>query len=296
MITISNTQVSMFNTCQRSEFFRFGMGIEPQQHMLSVALKRGLLGHEAFQLFYKLKQEGASKETCVEGAVEFIKQDLKSLDPQSMMKFVDIYQPLINLFKNYFTAYPEDPFEVLEIEKVYRTQISDTIAYGLRLDLLGRYTKGEHRGSLVLIDHKFVYNFKTQAELEMDGQLVKYGKTLRDNGFKVYKGLFNQLRYRNMKNTEPHMIYRREPVRASNVEVDTIWEEQAQVAEKIAERRSLPLAEQKRLAVRNLSPHICRGCYFQTICKLDMQGKDITNSVVANFQPNTYGYTNLVDE
>lgn len=296
MITISNTQVGMFNTCQYSEYLRFGVGIEPQQHMLSPALKRGLLGHEAFQVFYQLKKDGHSNEECLEAALDVIKGDLVSLDPISMMKFADIYEKLITLFKNYFRAYPVDPFEVLEIEKVYRTKITDDISYGLRLDILGRYTKGEHYGSLVLIDHKFVYNFKTQAELDMDAQLLKYGKTLRDNGLKVYKGLFNQLRYRALKNPEPHAIYRRDPVRATQIETDRVWDEQKQVAEKIAERRALPLSEQKRLAIRNLSPHICRGCYFQTICKLDLQGRDTTNAVIANYQKNTYGYTELVDE
>jgi len=297
MITISNTQVGMFNTCEFSEFLRFGLEIEPQQHMLSPALKRGLLGHEAFQKFYELKKNGHSNEECLETALTVIIDDLKNLDPISMMKFADIYEQLITLFKNYFKAYPVDPFEILEIEKVYKTRITDDISYGLRLDLLGKYTTGEHRGSMVLIDHKFVYNFKTQAELDMDAQLLKYGKTLRDNGVKVYKSLFNQLRYRPLKNPEPHMVYRRDfRPRISQVGIDRVWEEQKKVAIKIAERRTLPIAEQKEQAIRNLSPHICRGCYFQSICRLDLEGKKIHNEVVANYQKNTYGYTDLGEE
>jgi len=290
---VSNTEISMYNTCERSHYYRFVLKIEPRPANLSVPLKRGILGHAALDKYYNVIKEGKSAEEAAEVAKQVVRDQMtKDIIEQGMDIDLLIYKQLLKLFDGYHKKYVHEPFEVIQTETVHTVPLADGIDYGLRLDLL---VKMSLSNQLALIDHKFVYNFKTKPEIDMDCQLPKYAKTLRENGLPVYKKYFNELRHRQLKNPSPHDIYRRISTETTDVEIDRIWLEQKEAAIEIVEKRSDP-EKYKAKAKRNLSPYICRGCPFQRVCKLELQGKPIKNEIIMNFQPNTYGYTDLTIE
>jgi hypothetical protein len=203
---------------------------------------------------------------------------------------------LKGLLLMYPGVYKSEPFEVLEVETVHKVKVNESTEYGLRLDLLVKFTKGEFFGDLALIDHKFIFNFKTNAELAMDAQLVKYGQTLRSKGFKVTKGYFNQIRTRQMKDPGPTDLFRRVLVRPTHKETERVWAEQAITAEKIAVLKSMPIEDHSDAVTRNLNPMICRSCFFQMLCKAELGGESTKNMLVAHYQKNTYGYSDLTEE
>lgn len=298
---VSNTEISMFNTCKRSHYYRFRLGVEPRSHLLSLAIRRGLAGHQALDIYYTDIKEGKSISEAHDHAVDTIKsitalEVTMNLDNPNLPKIVGMFEELVVLIGGYAQYWEQDPFEVIETESFHKTQMDNGIEYGLRLDLLAKYLKGEWAGNLVLIDHKFVYNFKTQAELDQDAQLSKYIPTLRAEGYSVNRGMFNQIRTRKLKNPSPVDLYRRVIVRPTKAKINNIFREQELVSEEIVELSNLSIEEHSEKATRNLSPHICRGCFFQTICNQELEEQSIEKSLISDYQANSYGYAELSEE
>lgn len=296
--TISNTEVAMFNTCQRSHYYRFRLDIEPRWELLSRALKRGIIGHEALEQYYLVLKNSGTTEQALEAAMAVIqKAVIEEVARESTdTKALDDLKHLKGLLLMYPGVYRKEPFDVLEVETVHKVKVNETTEYGLRLDLLVQFTKGQYFGDLALIDHKFLFNFKTPAELAMDAQLVKYGQTLRSKGFKVTKGYFNQVRTRSLKDPKPTDLFRRVMVQPTFKETERIWAEQALTAEKIAALKALPREVHSDAVTRNLNPLVCRSCMFQMLCKAEMDDQPIKNMLVAHYQKNTYGYSDLAEE
>lgn len=296
---VSNSEIGMFLRCERQHYYRFALGVEPRLDTVGKAISRGIVGHKALNAYYTALQEGYSVNDCRDAANEVVKQEIvttQRLYPEAF----DLMTVLIDLKRmidGYADMYTEEPFKVLHLEEYFSTKIDDDIDYGLRLDMLIEYTKGPYRGEIVVMDHKFVYNFKTQAELDSDVQLAKYTKTLRDNGYKyTVRGVFNQLRYRPIKNPTPDQLYRRAPVKASKPAIDRLWLEQSRTAKKIERYRSMPVAQYEDECTRNRSQFTCKYCHFQKLCDAELEGTDITTLLAAEYQPNTYGYENVAGE
>lgn len=295
---VSNTEVAMFNTCQRSHYYRFRLDIEPRWPNLNRALKRGIVGHEALEDYYTVLMNGGSQAEALEVALKRINDavvrqiELDSYDS----KAIDDLKQLKGLLMLYPGVYREEPFKVLEVETVHKVKVNETTEYGLRLDLLIELTQGQYKGDMALLDHKFLYNFKTPKELAMDAQLVKYKQTLRSKGFKVSRGYFNQIRTRQLKDPQSTDLFRRVMVQPSYKETERIWNEQAITAERIAAYKALSREDHSDAVVRNLNPLVCRSCMFQTLCKAEMEGDSIKNLLISDFQKNTYGYSNMEAE
>lgn len=295
---VSNTEVTSFSTCRRAHYYRFALQIEPRDHVISKALYRGIVGHRIWEAYYTALKQGYSVDQAKDAAFSQIQTELLTVaanNPESY-DMIEIILQLQRLLDAYVEVYRVDNFETLEVETAYHTSLTNDIEYGLKLDLLIRMTKGEFKGDLVVMDHKFLYNFKTSRELELDGQLPKYIKTVADNGYVVTKGIFNQIRWRSLKNNDPTKLFQRDMLRVKPTETATIWREQGQVAEEIRRLRALPVEEYSKVATRNMSPYICRSCYFATICKLELNGRDIKNAIAMDYQPNTYGYDSLLED
>ncbi len=201
---------------------------------------------------------------------------------------VHILTDLKNRIDAYAEHYRTDSFIVHEVETVHKARLFKDMAYGLKLDLLIELTSGEFKGDLIVMDHKFVYNFKTDKELNMDGQLPKYIMALRVNGIVVTKAIFNQIRYRSIKDAQPKDLYNRTWARTSLTQRTTIWSEQVDTATEILNRGLSPL-----YTPRTMSVLTCRSCYFEPICNTELHGGDVTHLIATQYQPTTYGYTDL---
>lgn len=298
MKKISGTEVGMFNTCQRQHYYRFGLDIEPRFGNLGPALTRGIIGHMALDAYYTLMQKGYTVEQCREAAYDVITTkliELVSYDPDDTAKMKIIAQLKV-LIAGYVDHYKEEPFEVLQVEKFYSAKVSDDAEHNMRLDLLIQFTSGQYRGDLCVVDSKFLYNFKTDREINMDSQLPRYIKTLKENGITVTKGMFNQLRYRQLKNPAPQDVYRRAMVKPTTTRIDKIWAEQEQNVENIYRLKALPVDEWSRKATRNMGPFTCKYCPFASLCDKELENTNIKNTLTMDYQPNTYGYVDLALE
>lgn len=290
---VSNTEVTTKAVCDRQHFYRFTLGIEPLPGNLSPALYRGIIGHEALEVYYTHLMNGQSVEQARLAALEYLEQVTMKVvmeTPEDTDRII-LLSELSLLIDSYSRYYGAEPFEVIAVEMVYQAPIGENLFYGMKLDVLIKYTSGQFRGDYCIFDHKFVYNFKDAPELEMDGQMPKYQKTLRENGIIVSKAVFNQLRYRKMKDPSPNDLFRRTPARLNPTKTAAIWDEQKEIAQKIVDDE----AAQKR-PIRTLSLLVCRNCHFYELCNADMMGQNTEQMINANYQKSTYGYTALESE
>lgn len=294
---ISNTQVSLRNLCERAHYYSYIVGVEPKK--LPTAIYRGVLGHSALEQYYLEMKEGASQDICSKAAKSVLDKEVARIAAETPEQFEQIGL-VINtrkLIEGYTAVYKEEEFKVLEVEKDFYTPINDSIDYGVRLDLLVEMTKGPHRGDVVVIDHKFVYNFKTTLDVDMDAQLPKMVKTLRANGYLITKGMFNQIRTRKLKSPSLSDLYRREWTRSKKIEIETIWREQEQTALEISHIKTLPIEViESTKAKRNMSLLVCRSCFFQPLCKAELNGEDITANLQANYQKSSSPWRNTEGE
>lgn len=290
---VSNTEVTTKSVCDRQHFYRFTLGIEPLPENLSPALYRGIMGHETLEVYYRAIMNGLSVENARLAALVYLEQAIMKVvteTPEDSARVI-LLSELSLLIDTYSRYYGVEPFEVIAVEKVYQAPIGEDLYYGMKLDVLIKYTSGQFRGDFCIMDHKFVYNFKEAAELEMDGQMPKYQKTLRENGIVVGKAIFNQIRTRKMKDPSPTDLFRRTPARLHPIKTATIWDEQKEIAQKIVDDEK----NQKR-PLRTLSLLVCRNCHFYELCNADMMGQKTEQMISANYQKSTYGYTNLESE
>jgi len=282
---VSNTEISTYNICKRRHHYQSILKLEPS--LLPVPLYRGIVGHMGWEAYYISGRD-------VNAAKNIFRLELAELAvnyPEETKHFEALSQLMI-LIEKYHEFYGEDEFEVLEIEKSYRAPISleEDLWFGLRLDLLGRFTRGPYRGDLVIVDHKFVYNLKTKEDIEVDGQMPKYTKTLQANGLTITKWLFNQIRYRSLKDPDPSKIFKRELVKDSPEETEQIWKEQKEAALEIRDNQENPNYSPRR----SLHPIVCKGCQFQKLCKAELRGHNTNTMMRLEYKPSTYvGYSML---
>lgn len=270
---ISNTEITSYNGCTKQHYYMYTLGLGPRD--LSMPLYRGILGHKALEAYYHSIQAGNSVDASKRFAVDSLKGELNRLSDEEPWEFEKLAE--LKRISDRIDVYPEyyrvDNFRVLSVEEVFSTvtPYEDTL-FGAIPDLVVEFIAGEHKGDLAILDHKFVYNFKTAEELKLDAQLPKYKKTLQDNGYPVHWIVFNQIRTRDMKYKSTADMFRRSYCRSTVESGKTIWSEQMLTVGDIL---------QEKPPRRSLAPMICKGCWFKDPCTASMDGQPIETMLQA---------------
>jgi hypothetical protein len=290
MLIISNTQATLANTCGKAHHYRFVEEIEPKLETMSMALYRGIIGHEALQAYYELLKAGHPVEECKKAAQKVIEDEMSRVMRELPHDFerIKVLANLFRLIDAYAERYRVEPFEVIEVEKVYTSPIEEGLQYGGKIDVLIRYTSGIYRGDYAVMDHKFVYNFKSLDDVEINAQLPKYIRAVKASGIHVSKGVFNQIRYRPLKDPSPDDVYKRTPYKIDVNSSQVIWDEHVDTAQDIAAGKIKPR--------RVLNEIVCRGCYFKKLCMAEMKNQDTEAIRKLHYQANTYGYLDMSEE
>lgn len=280
---ISNSRVNTFLTCQRKEYYSFRERLQPRQRNYGKGLTRGIVGHQALESYYLGKQSGYSKEQCLALALEQV-----DIEIENIPEFTKEFLQLQDVLKSYVDLYWDEKWEVLEVEKQYDTILENStvdVKYGMRLDLLVK----DEWGNIILVDHKFVYNFFTEKELKMNGQTRKYIRCLRDNGIPVKKAILNQIRYRELKNPKPEMCFRRTPVISSPKEIENTIREHNKIANKLYQLHTFaPIDKHFEQSTMHIDKGTCTFCSFQPLCADYLAGRDSARTKDALYENNEY--------
>ncbi len=279
--TISNSEVSTFLQCERKHYYNYLQLLQPKTQ--GPALVRGTIGHEALEAYYKVIQEtqdepvGPDIEVAERAAQDVLLGYLHNADVDKAM-----VADLMTLLQRYWKYYTPREWYILGVEAVYEIPVKDEWNFIAVLDLIVRLPDG----TIVIVDHKFVYDFYQDSVLEMNSQIPKYLGTVRYNGVKAEYAILNQIRYRMKKggNTDDE-LFRRSALHPPNAEVRQYMSEHFKLSDRIMKRRALDPAEQESEAVRVANQMICKNCSFEPICKSEAMGGNTELMRSLDYQP-----------
>lgn len=296
MGVISNSETSQYQTCQRRHYYNFGLKLEPKR--MSDSLTRGIIGHEALAAYYlDIKQYGTKGyDRAVASAMSVIDAYMEKDITENGGMNLDMLSALRQRVNDYLAwASFNDNFEILEVEQEYRLDLPNGMQYAMRLDLLVRPYSGPYVGKVVLIDHKFVYDFYSEDKLAMNAQMPKYIGILRASGRPVDVAILNQIRTRVNKKSEmtDDQKFRREVLLPTSTEVQTIFAEEIKVAEQIEFFKSLSIEQWESEVTRTMGNMTCGYCPFTALCKAELQGQDTSVMREMDYKALSYGYKEI---
>jgi hypothetical protein len=216
--------------------------------------------------YYSLKKGGIEHDECVKQAFQTIIDNA-----QTMVAYnAEVTRiKLVQLLIDYFELYRDCDWEILEVEKEFKVEVSDDLTMPVVVDLIVRVPgKGIH-----VVDHKFSYDLYNPDVMDINPQLPKYVAALRLSGIAVQGAIYNEIRYREFKDPKPpSQLMRRTPITLTSKRVTTTVAEQIKAAKRIDYLRSLPQEEWEDKILRVANSNVCKSCPFTNICINDLNG------------------------
>jgi len=276
---ISNSEASSWLRCRFQYWIAFDLNVEPLKY--KEALSKGQLGHKALEVFYKCLQADCPKEQAEQHAIAVLAEAMQS-QYMEMSWVTDLRTLLIRYFAKY-----NDDWEILHVENTFEVPLTDKYLYVMKLDVCVRERSTGH---IILVDHKFVYDFWSLEDIDFSPQLPKYFGSLRFNGVPVDKVMVNQLRYRVLKRsmTDDEMFRRQIFVPRDHI-VRQHLREQIRASNEIAHYWSLePEQRKEHLAIRNMNKFNCKPCPVKQLCLAYLHGGNTDLMLQTEYRPNTY--------
>lgn len=291
---ISNSEVDAYLTCERKHMFGFGFNKESKHP--SRALQIGIAGHEVMAHFYRAIQAGANVSEARQEAMILLTEFLigGKYEPEALA----VAQILVSRYIDQDTL--ATGAKILEVEKDFYLPVSDSYWYGMRLDLLVSPTIGRLAGSVLLIDHKFTYDFYSPDDLLLNVQMLKYAGTVRYNGYPVHEAYLNQFRTRFpshliQKKTNDD-LFKRMPVGLEDSRIRSALKTQIKASERILYMRALPLELWQEEALPTQNKMVCRACPFKNPCQMMEAEMPAQKALGGEFQNRSYGYNSDSEE
>lgn len=218
--------------------------------------------------------DGESRRSALHGALDLLSDAYGYESPD----VIDLVMDRLTLYDKF---YANDDFKIISVEGKYYAPVSENNKFGMTLDLLVEFPTAPRKG-LMIIDHKFKYNFDNADEISMHVQTKKYKWGLNQLGIPVKGAILNQIRYRpDVK--DPNKMFKRQDIISTQREEATIIEEHIRVSEEILTRKEKPVEWQERNSNRRFYPKDCGTCYFRIPCRQDMLGINAEPTLRAMF-------------
>lgn len=277
MPSVSHSEVDSYLLCRRKHYYGYGLSLE--RVTTSQSLATGTAGHRVLEAFYRHLLELAS---TAEGQLERFDIALKRAEEEYDAIIAEGFEEpsnraqLFDILFNHDWGYFANEFMVrngwtiVAVEKEFSLvydEESDS-KYPFVVDLVVRDPKGDY----VVIDHKFVYDFYTPAQTDLQPQIPKYIGALRALDYQIAYGAYNMLRTRKLKtpasdSMQYFMMLKPNPDRVLNT-----FMEQLGVAAEIQALKELSIEEQDKRAYRTANKMVCQSCSFREICSTELMG------------------------
>jgi hypothetical protein len=127
-------------------------------------------------------------------------------------------------------------------------------------------------GRYVVIDHKFVYDFYTPEQTDLQPQIPKYIGALRAMNHQIAYGAYNMVRTRKLKTPTADSMQYFMILKPNTDRVLNTFMEQLGVAAEIQALKELTIEEQNKRAYRTANKMVCQSCSFRDICSTELIG------------------------
>jgi RecB family exonuclease len=277
MPSVSHSEVDSYLLCRRKHYYGYGLSLE--RIATSHSLATGTAGHRILEKFYvALLEAGTTVEDQAKGWDKALSQahmeydliiDEGYEDANNRAELADLlFHEEWGYFANEFMI--TNGWRVLAVEKEFSLIYDEDkgSSYPFVVDMIVEDKNGE----VAVIDHKFVYDFYTPAQTDLQPQIPKYIGALRAMNYPVAYGAYNMLRTRKLKTPEAasmqyFMMLKPNPDRVLNT-----FLEQLGVAAEIQGLKELPIEEQSKRAYRTANKMVCQSCSFRDICSTELMG------------------------
>ena len=265
MPSVSHSEVDSYLLCRRKHHYGYTKSLQRVRE--SAALAMGSAGHKVLEVFYDNILKGHSFAIALEDARATADELRKQVEIPSNR--ADIFDTLFELY------FPNEPlvnkgWTILAVEKQFSLEYDEAskLQYPFVVDIIAKSPEGK----VVVIDHKFVYDFYTYEASIMQPQIPKYIGALRALNHKVDYGAYNMIRTRKLKEPDATSMIQWLDVKPEAQRVKQVFTEQIAVADEIQYIKNMPEALQDAKAFRVANKMVCQSCSFLDICRTELSG------------------------
>ena len=277
MPSVSHSEVDSYLLCRRKHYYGYGLSLE--RINTSNSLATGTAGHRVLEAFYahllSLSDTAQGQKENFQLAYERAQTVYRQIidegyeDANNRAILYDmLFHPEWGYFANEFMV--QNGWRILAVEAefslIYDTETDSK--YPFVVDLLVQDPEGRY----VVIDHKFVYDFYTPEQTDLQPQIPKYIGALRAMNYEVVYGAYNMVRTRKLKTPTPESMTYFMILKPNTDRVLNTFMEQLGVAAEIQAVKELPLEDQNKRAYRTANKMVCQSCSFRDICSTELIG------------------------
>jgi RecB family exonuclease len=277
MPSVSHSEVDSFLLCRRKHYYGYGLSLE--RISTSHSLATGTAGHRVLEKFYEtLLEAGQTAEEQLaawDTAYATAQQELETIvkegyeDGPSRAELHDmLFHEDWGYFANEFMV--KAGWRVLAVEQEFNLLYDEKTEsrYPFVVDMIVE----DKAGKIVVIDHKFVYDFYTHDQTSLQPQIPKYIGALRAMNYPVSYGAYNMVRTRKLKTPSPESMQYFMILKPNTERVLNTFMEQLGVAAEIQALKELPIEDQSKRAYRTANKMVCQSCSFRDICSTELIG------------------------
>lgn len=265
MPSVSHSEVDSYLLCRRKHYYGYTLSLQRVKE--SSALAMGSAGHKVLEVFYQAILDGDDFATALTTASEAA---------DTLRQEVEIPANRANIFDTLFNYYfPNEPFvnkgyEILGVEKQFNLEYDEAnqLQYPFVVDLIVRSPEGK----VIVVDHKFVYDFYNYEATIMQPQIPKYIGALRALNYKIDHGMYNMIRTRKLKEPDHASMVQQLDVKPEPERVKQVFLEQIAVANEIQKIKLEAPEAQNASAYRVANKMVCQSCSFLDICRTELSG------------------------
>lgn len=277
MPSVSHSEVDSYLLCRRKHYYGYGLSLE--RVSTSQSLATGTAGHRILEAFYahllSLSDTAEGQLEAFDLGVERARDvynEIVAEGYEETSNRAGLYDMLFNeewgYFANEFMV--RNKWRIMAVEQEFNL-IYDTdtqSSYPFVVDLIVQDPEGRY----VVIDHKFVYDFYTPEQTDLQPQIPKYIGALRAMNYEVVYGAYNMLRTRKLKTPTPDATNYFMILKPNTDRVLNTFMEQLGVAAEIQALKELTIEEQNKRAYRTANKMVCQSCSFRDICSTELIG------------------------
>lgn len=280
MPSVSHSEVDSYLLCRRKHYYGYGLSLERVTQSNSLAT--GVAGHKILEEFYKyILNNGITAEEQAEAFDEAVLVAIQTYDDLVAEGYEDadrrarlgdiLFHEEYGYFANEF--FVKHGWRILAVEAEYNLTYDDETeaSYPFVVDMIVQDTESNY----VVVDHKFVYDFYTPAQTDLQPQIPKYIGALRALGHEVSYGAYNMLRTRKLKEPTPESNNYLMILKPNSARVVNTFMEQLGVAAEIQALKELPIEEQNKRAYRTANKMVCQSCSFRDLCSTELMDGNV---------------------
>jgi hypothetical protein len=277
MPSVSHSEVDSYLLCRRKHYYGYGLSLE--RVSTSHSLATGTAGNRVLETFYKTLLSAGKTATeqleAWDAGLLAAQQEYGTIVEEGYEDAPNralLHDMLFNDDWGYFANeyMTRAGWTILAVEAEFSLIYDEDkqSSYPFVVDMIVQDTEGRY----VVIDHKFVYDFYTPEQTDLQPQIPKYIGALRAMNYEIGYGAYNMVRTRKLKTPESSSMNYFMILKPNTDRVLNTFMEQLGVAAEIQALKELPLEDRGKRAYRTANKMVCQSCSFRDICSTELMG------------------------